>query len=555
MRDHATRRPIPVEQSILWKPLHDSHYVVASLQPADGGRRKIFVRQQVLGQVEALVRAQGRRAVGLLLGHFYSCPQSFAEYVVIESVAEQIPVADEAELEAVVAEALAAGVSEHRIHMHGSDHRHHAFGSTDNRSHVIGWFRGVASIDAKPSPWTAGVHTSMFPQPWQVTLVVGESDRGGAFFLRDATNSRWFFAPFYELPEHAPKQNQPKPTLIDWPQYITADSVALTIGEATVVELADVRSRRLADRPSIPLLTPTDREPADADGRVAQSSIPLPADRVAMSEMSASASMPVGDVAHAAIEVPASPAAFKPADDEAPLLSDRPAPTPVHEGIADLPKSIREKTPQRRSGRWADKLSIVDDRDQRSKVPSTGRAVRDDDDTVMGDNPARYIDLARAEGFFIAAQFDAVSQLTPMETLWILNEPYSGMLLTVVTTATEVVDATLHYNVQTDDAGVQRTPFPEHRDPESKTIYVRETSLEALRARCRRLRAMNALVREWKVTPAMSFLTPTEWESLPAYYGGVNTGASAIADLTNARIAELPEGIRDQFHLVAQPRP
>jgi hypothetical protein len=202
-----------------------------------------------------------------------------------------------------------------------------------------------------------------------------------------------------------------------------------------------------------------------------------------------------------------------------------------------------------------EKLSIIDDRDQRTKVPSTGRQVEDHDDTMLGEAPARYLDLARAEGFFIAAQFDALSRLTPPETLWVLNEPYSGMLLTVVTTPTEVVDATLHYNLQTDDAGLQRTPFREHRDPESKTIYVRETCLEALRARCRRLRATQALLREWKVTPAMSFLTPTEWESLPMVQGGLAATAGAVADVNNARIAELPEGIRTQFHLAIQPRP
>ena len=84
MRVHATRRPIPVEQSIHWKPLHDSHYIIASLQPSDGGRRKIFVRDQLLPRVEALVRSShGRRVFGLLIGEQCSCPETGADYLVI----------------------------------------------------------------------------------------------------------------------------------------------------------------------------------------------------------------------------------------------------------------------------------------------------------------------------------------------------------------------------------------------------------------------------------------------------------------------------------------
>ena len=50
MRDHVTRRPMPVEQSILWKPLRDSHYVVASLQPADSGSTLRLTGRGAAGQ-------------------------------------------------------------------------------------------------------------------------------------------------------------------------------------------------------------------------------------------------------------------------------------------------------------------------------------------------------------------------------------------------------------------------------------------------------------------------------------------------------------------------
>jgi hypothetical protein len=59
----------------------------------------------------------------------------------------------------------------------------------------------------------------------------------------------------------------------------------------------------------------------------------------------------------------------------------------------------------------------------------------------------------------------------------------------------------------------------------------------------------NALLREWKVTPAISFLTPGEWESIPVSGAPADRGGHAISDLNKARIAELPEGVQSQFHL------
>jgi len=515
MRDHATRRAIPTEQSILWKPLRDPHYVVASLQPSDGGRRKIFVRQQALGRVQALVRAHGRRTAGILLGRFYECPVTGADYLVIDSLVELNPIGDETEMLAAIGEAASARVSGRDVH-------------------VLGWYRGVPTVEAKPPVGTGEVQKSFFRQPWQTVLVVGESMRGvngGAFFLHDSTNSRWFYAPFYELPDHASTPPQPKPTLVDWPQYMTTDIVAAVRQPAAAIELAGVRRE-------------TPREtPLDAP------EVPLMAEQV--TRRPAPPPSPPRDVLEPATEARATTDRAARARDEAaldgPPLSDRPAPREVH-GLADVAKPNRDRPTSRRRGRSSDKLSIVDDSDQRTAASSSGRVIRDEDDTRMGDEPGRYIELARSEGFFIAARFETASEVHPPETLWILNEPYSGLLLVVAATKSEVVDATLHYNLQTDDAGLERVAFPEHRDPESKTVYVRETCTDSLRARCRRLRATNALLREWRVTPTVSFLTPAEWESMPSSAAGMGAGPDAISSLNNARIAELPRGIRSQFH-------
>ena len=50
------RQARPVGISILWKPLRDPHYVVASLQPGGGGLRQIFARQSALSELQALAR-------------------------------------------------------------------------------------------------------------------------------------------------------------------------------------------------------------------------------------------------------------------------------------------------------------------------------------------------------------------------------------------------------------------------------------------------------------------------------------------------------------------
>ena len=504
MRDQVVRRPIPAQESILWKPLHDSHYVVASLQLGDGGRRKIFIRQQALARVEALVRAHGRRVVGLCLGHLYQCPDTGADYLVIESIVEKNPVTDENEIVAAVAETLvdrAAAIADASL---ARPDEHHPI--------VLGWYRGVATVEAKPTPKTAAAHTSLFDHPWQTALVVGEGANSGAFFLNDTVNTRWFYAPFYELPDHAPVPDQPKPTVISWPQYMTADSVSLSVQHATIGEpLRRLRDEVVAIEPALGV----------ADGQVAGTPS-TPNHPTPSSNQSASI--------------------------EPQPLADRAVPRSTRR-LADVLAADLDSPVTQRADRSTEKLSIVDDRDQRTVAPRNHRRVSEADDTVLGDDPGRYIELARTEGFFVASRFDTLSDSGRAETLWILNEPYSGMLLAIVATASEVIDATLHYNLQTDDIGLSKTPFPEHRDGESKTIYVRETCTDSLRARCRRLRATNALVREWKVTPKISFLTPAEWESLPAD-AGMDRGVDMIADLNNARIAELPEGVRNQFHLV-----
>jgi len=516
MRDRVTRRPMPVEQSIHWKPLRDSHYVVASLQPADGGRRRIFVQQPALARAEALARAaHGRRAFGLLLGQLYQCAETGADYLVIESVAEQHPLIDEGELAQGIKQALART----------SDGKH---------AHVIGWYRSVSRVEAKPSGSAVAIHTAYFAQPWQTMLVIadGANAPGGAFFLHDTANSRWFYAPFYELPDPTPAADQPKATCVSWPQYLTADAVVLVTREPTpALQLADLPAARPDEDPTSAWSPLGDR------GTGAAPTVE-PTDR-------RRSILPTGGGAYDRVAPGGPPDNVR---DDAPGLADHPPRASPEMHSVESPEKHKEGSVARLSDRPVVKPPIVDDGDQRRATRRADRRVSDAEDTAASDEPARYIELARAEGFFVAAKFDSVDRSGRAETLWVLNEPYSGILLTVVDAGTDVVDASLHYNLHTDDAGVRRTPFPEHRDPESRTIYVRETCVDSLRARCRRLRATNALEREWKVSPTMMLLMPNEWESVAVSTGG----AGAISALNDARIAALPEGVRSQFRLATQ---
>ena len=516
MRHHATRRPMPVGQSVHWKPLHDSHYVVASLQPAEGGRRPIFVRQQTIARAEAVVRSShGVHAFGLLMGQFYSCPTTGLDYLVIESLLEQHSAVDSADL----ATRIASAVREWR---------------EDRRAHVLGWYCGAAAVASRPSATTAEIHDSHFAQPWQTALVISEAagSANGAFFLHDRVNARWFHAPFYELPDHAPHPNQPKPTYIAWPDYMTADPAVVVVPEPATISAPTHQQHGITHTVSRFLRPKTDHNggPGHSTPHSTTEALPLSPlsrmhDRVVPRE-------PVADT----VAGPILPAA------------DVPSPRPAQTRLSDVSDS-REKVLARLTDRAPNKLEIVNDRDQGTSSPRPSHRITESDDTVLGDSASRFVEIARAEGFFVAAHFEAAGDTTQREMLWILNDPFSGMLLVVAAAGNEVVNASLHYNVRTDDAGLLRTPFPEHRDAESKTVYVREACLDSLRERCGQLRAAETLVREWKVSPTISFLLPSEWQSIAASAAVDHRGPAMVSELNDSRIAELPDGVRSQFHI------
>jgi len=358
---------------------------------------------------------------------------------------------------------------------------------------VLGWFASESLQESRVPAGLAEIHAAFFPRAAEALLVLGERASAGAFFMRDGADLQWYCAPFYEVVEPDRVKDGQKQTRISWPEYTTTD---------TVVPLSVTHSPK-SDEPA--------REP-NAEHR------------------SSTWRSFVGT----------SDAGRQPAADDAPLESadvseTRPA------SKAAPPDPVRQLPPR------------IERRERKRATSAPSRAIDDSVDTSVRDSPERFIELAGAEGFIVAAKFDARETGTD-EVIWLLSEPNSGLLVTVVANDTRVVDASLHYNIHTGNADLLNAAFPENRDLQSATVYLREFCIDELRARCRRLRATKSLEREWKVAPALSLLTPSEWE-LASATGSPYGGASGVEVLSRRRIESLPDPVRRQYRLTPHPDP
>jgi hypothetical protein len=216
---------MPVAMSIQWKPLRDSHYIVASLQPASGGRRQIFARQSALREIQALAHGDPEHPViGLLLGERLDCALTGMPYLIVESHAEvALPSFDE--------QAMSDAIRTLRGRV----------GKSRSAGEVLGWYCIGPSVDAHVWPIHMAVHAACFAEPWQTVLILGADGDTGAFFLPDASAARWFHAPFSELTNSKAGSQAPKPTTVAWPAYLTT---------ARVVPLAE--TPRVAPSPPTP---------------------------------------------------------------------------------------------------------------------------------------------------------------------------------------------------------------------------------------------------------------------------------------------------------------
>src|SRR5678816_162550 len=205
--ERVRRQARPAGISILWKPLRDPHYVVASLQPGGGGLRQIFVQQSTLRELQALARNPEQSIAGLLLGRRLDCSVTSTPYVLIES---HVDVTLSSLEERVIAGQIQA--------LRGKVARRKSI-------EVLGWFCASRSPGAAVSPAHAAIHSACFEERWQTILNFASGGKAGAFFLYDYSAARWFHAPFYEVTDSKPASRAPRPTCVAWPAYLTTANI------------------------------------------------------------------------------------------------------------------------------------------------------------------------------------------------------------------------------------------------------------------------------------------------------------------------------------------
>ena len=205
--ERVRRQARPAGISILWKPIRDPHYVVASLQPGGGGLRQIFVQQSTLRELQALARNPEQSIAGLLLGRRLDCSVTSTPYVLIES---HVDVTLSSLDERVIAGEIQA--------LRGKVARRKSI-------EVLGWFCASRSPAAAVSPAHAAIHSACFEERWQTILNFASGGKAGAFFLYDYSAARWFHAPFYEVTDSKPASRAPRPTCVAWPAYLTTANI------------------------------------------------------------------------------------------------------------------------------------------------------------------------------------------------------------------------------------------------------------------------------------------------------------------------------------------
>src|SRR5687767_11507614 len=153
-QEHVAYKPLPISRSIHWMPVRESHHIVASLQHGNGGRRQLFVQQEILAALNAVGTLRGRAVFGLLLGGLYECPATRVGYLVIHTIGEHAALKGDSPVHAL--RAAIASIPSRRT------------------SAIMGWYYIAAGIE--PASRTANEQlvsdAAGLLRPWQTTLTV-----------------------------------------------------------------------------------------------------------------------------------------------------------------------------------------------------------------------------------------------------------------------------------------------------------------------------------------------------------------------------------------------
>lgn len=195
-------RPLPVSRTIHWVPDGDAAATPGVVPGIVAAVEALVVERAVLRDVALHCRAAPARALGVLHGAIYRCPNLHLDYLLVEGVQRADPpvpvTAEDARRDALAA--LVAALQR-------------------DGKHAVGWYRGGASHRALADAGDVAVQTSLFAARWAAALVPQRDGRGLAF-LRLTPHRRPYVVPFYELLPLEPRQDgEPASTAMSWSTY------------------------------------------------------------------------------------------------------------------------------------------------------------------------------------------------------------------------------------------------------------------------------------------------------------------------------------------------
>ena len=206
----AKRRALPLDRAVRWLPLDDAYYLLAEVMTSTRAV-PLVVMQEALLRMEAHASSEVYGSTcGVLCGAQYRDPKSGATYLLVEGIERAVRLDlggdPDASLAADLSKAIASAERTGRT--------------------VVGWYRFDVALSHKIPATDAGIHRSLFPEPWQVALLRDGADGEGtgAFIRVEPTEGRAFPIPFFELiPRRRSRARGSKRTSIEWSNY-TAES-------------------------------------------------------------------------------------------------------------------------------------------------------------------------------------------------------------------------------------------------------------------------------------------------------------------------------------------
>lgn len=200
-------------RALPWEPTHDVYFRFADLLATTQSMPPLYIEQATLLTIERRLReGDVPLPFGVLAGNRYIEPRFNREYLVIDEV---IPAHIEPTAPSMT-DALAKELRE-------------VSAIAEQRGRIaIGWYLGGADVLEPVAREDAALHSSIFPEPWQVMLVRDNVDapRHGAFIRIEPSDHRPYASRFFELiPDSVFVNERETRTALRWENYETTEPV------------------------------------------------------------------------------------------------------------------------------------------------------------------------------------------------------------------------------------------------------------------------------------------------------------------------------------------